>query len=150
MSFRITTDFYFLCKGVFQCGFLATSYCFLTKLYYLQKAGIFTCGSKHVKNPRRKLPALQSSRRTHKTARSKARRLRVYSPAGSSLTYLQFAGGFTLGVTTVLPEHVGTPACDCRCLGWQIACISAYKSWQFCVLVAVNFAWAPHVELPVK
>ena len=60
------------------------------------KAGDFTRGVMHVGNPTRILPVgTSTSRRSHLTARNGARKLRVTSPAGCMLTYLQFAGEFT-------------------------------------------------------
>ena len=89
-------------------------------------AGNFTCSSQ-VKKPHAQftcvtcsLPvktgkytcfyAASTSRRIHAIARNKARKLRVTSPAGCRLTYLQFAGEFTGGVMAdCLQPHLTLP-----------------------------------------
>ena len=111
-------------------------------LRYVQltcKTGKFTC-----------IYAASTSRRIHASARNKARKLRVNSPAVCKLTYLQFASEFTRGVIAVLAAIAGIFANNCGWFGQQISCIFARKSRQFCMLVAGKFTRVPHVKLPVK
>ena len=107
----------------------------------------------------------------HTTARNKARKLRVTSPAGCKLIYLQFVGELNPRCESRLPEPAGIFACDCEyswvhlqvfCLSLRvilleiagfclrIACIFACKSRPFCMSDAGKFAWVPHVKSPAK
>ena len=113
-----------------------------------------------------------TSRRIHAIALNKACKLQVTSPAGCRVTYLQFAGGFTGGVIedclqlqVILYGIAVSFACDCAGI---FSCVCSYfclrladifvcdssvfacKSRKFCMLVAGNFAWVPHVKLPEK
>ena len=136
MSFINAIQIYFLFLGVFRSSFPTSNDRFLT--------GCITCKSEkiylrktHVKRPHTQfacvtcsLPvktskytcfyAASTSRRIHAIAANKTRKLRVTSPAGCRLTYLQFAGEFTRGVIAdclqlqvILCTIAGIFACDC-------------------------------------
>ena len=107
-----------------------------------------------------------TSCRIQSTTRNEASKLRVTSPAGCRLTYLQFAGEFTRGVIAdCLQLWVyflaisGILACSCKYFWGQLrgflpaivgifACVREF--FYFCMPVAGKFAWVAHVWLPVK
>ena len=71
-----------------------------------------------------------TSRRIHAIARNKAHKLRVTSPAGCRLTYLQFAVEFTCGVMAdclqlqvIMCTIASIFACDCADI---FACVCSY------------------------
>ena len=59
-------------------------------------------------------------------------------------------GYFCLRLQVFLPAIEDVFVCDCVRFCWQISGIFVGKSRQFCMLVAGEFAWVPHIKLPVK
>ena len=153
---------YFLCLGVFQSSFPANNVRFLTRLNSLPaQAGIFTSGKTRVRRPHTQftgvacsLPvktskyncfyAASTSHRIHAIARNIAQKLRVTSPAGCRLTYLQFASEFTRGIIAdclqlkvILCAMACNFACDCVSI---FACICSYFWLHLAGIFFCNFS----------
>ena len=165
MSFSNALQLYFLCLCVFFLDFTQLL------LIFFAKTGISACEKTHVKCPHMQcscvtcsLPvetgknigfclASTSTQRTRE-ARKKIRKLRVISPAGCRLTYLQFAGDFTRGVIAdclqfqaTLCAIAGIFACDCASIFLAFAVfLPAFGGFFTCD--SIVFPCSLHVFLP--
>ena len=91
--------------------------------------------------------AASTSRRIHTRARYKARNSWVTSPAGSRLSYLQFAGEFTRGVISdCLQLQVFLAAImgyfSCECVG-IFACVCRYFCQSLAGIYTCDFSVFP-------
>ena len=102
MSFSNSRHLYFLSEGVFNCKWLTTSDSFLSRLHYFQPLEVLDAERRIWKGPTHNtcglfvktgvfagIYAVSPSLRIHATAFNKARKLKVTSLAGRSLTYLK-------------------------------------------------------------
>ena len=137
MSFSNPMQFYFLCKGVFHCSFLATGDGCLTLVGYITcKRKLYMWSDACKKKPHTQfncvfmqftckftcIYAASTSCRIHVTESNKAPKLRVTSSARCRLTYLQFACEFNRGVIAhCLLAIACFFGCDFGCFCLQIA-----------------------------